>query len=143
MAIVWRAGMSIDGGPIDDDHKFLITQINELERTLDEGFSVAAILATLKKLQYYCVYHFVREEAIQKEIGFHDRVAHAEKHRQLVTMVDEAVALFERGVFEEKQERIKDNLLRLLGAWIIGHVLKHDMPMKESIRIYRRAAAYR
>ena len=137
MAIVWRDAMSIDGGPIDDDHKFLFNLINELERHLDNNFSKDDILAALKKLQYYTVYHFTREEAIQKEIGYSAIDEHIENHRMIVANVDNAIMVFEREISEDKQDRIKDGVIRLLQAWVVGHVLKHDIPMRSEIRIHR------
>ncbi|MEI6560372.1 MAG: hypothetical protein WCO00_18400, partial [Rhodospirillaceae bacterium] len=51
--------------------------------------------------------------------------------------VENAIAVFEREIAEDKQERIKDGVIRLLQAWVVGHVLKHDIPMRSEIRIHR------
>ncbi|CAK0749430.1 hypothetical protein CCP1ISM_320006 [Azospirillaceae bacterium] len=72
--------MSIDGGPIDDDHRFWMKLANDIDAAFENGVDKVAILDCLKKFQYYTVYHFVREEAIQKEIGYPDIEQHAEKH---------------------------------------------------------------
>ena len=137
MSIVWREAMSIDDGPIDDDHKFWISLANGLEAALDGGMDRKLIIETLNKLKYYTVYHFVREEAIQREIGFPDADAHAEKHRHLVGIVDNALKLFESEINEGKHERIRENVARLLSSWIIGHIVKHDLPMRSYIRMHR------
>ena len=137
MAISWRDAMSIDGGQIDDDHRHLFSLINEIERLLDGEFDVKEILVALKKLQYYTVYHFAREEAIQKQIGYAEWEEHAEKHRLLVANVGNAITVFEKEIAEYKHDRIRDNVLRLLQAWIVGHVLKHDIPMRSQIRNHR------
>ena len=136
MPIVWRDAMSIDGGPIDEDHQFLITIANEVEDVLD-GADRARILALLKKLQYYTVYHFVREEALQREIDFPDHEEHAGRHRQLIAIVENAVSLFSRDFTEDKSRRLANDLARLMNAWIIGHVLTQDIAMRPHVRMHR------
>ncbi|MEI6558672.1 MAG: hypothetical protein WCO00_09715 [Rhodospirillaceae bacterium] len=48
MVVVWREAMSIDGGPIDDDHRYLFSLINEIESLLDGKFAKPEILTALK-----------------------------------------------------------------------------------------------
>jgi len=138
MPIVWRDAMSIDDGPIDDEHKFWISLANGIDEALQGGVDSEKILENLKKLKYYTVYHFMREEAIQREIGYPDHEQHAEKHRQLVAVVDNALKLFEQEIHQGKHQGIRDNMVRLLKTWIVGHIVNNDIPMRSYIRMHRR-----
>lgn len=136
MAIKWREAMSIDGGFINDDHKFLISLINEFEDLLSEQFNQSELIKSLEKLEYYTVYHFAREESLQREIKWPDIEEHIEKHKKLVEYVKNALALVKNIVTDDKVDRIQDNILRLLKIWIIGHIMKHDIPMKFAARAH-------
>ena len=138
MAIEWREAMSIDGGPIDDDHRFWMKLASDIDLAFENGVNRDAILEFLKKFKYYTLYHFVREEAIQKEIGYPYIEQHAEKHKQLVSVVDNAVKLFEQDISDDKSERLRNDVARLLNAWIVGHIVKQDMPMRDYIRMHRK-----
>ena len=137
MAIQWRDAMSIDGGPIDDDHKFWLKLASDLDDAFENGMDRDKIIECLKKLQYYTVYHFARDEAIQKEIGYHDIEAHKEKHKQLSEVMSSALEVFERDISDGKSEQLRDKVSKLMGAWIVGHIVKQDMPMRDYVRMHR------
>ncbi|MEI8393338.1 MAG: hemerythrin family protein [Rhodospirillaceae bacterium] len=129
MPVHWREQMSIDGGAIDTDHKFLILLINEFEQQLEAGFDQGLLLDALKRLEYYTVYHFSREEAIQQRIGFANCKDHAERHRQLRINVKSAIGLFSKTIPKQQQQAVKERILKLLKFWIINHIAKHDKAM--------------
>ncbi|MEI6986285.1 MAG: hemerythrin family protein [Rhodospirillaceae bacterium] len=130
ISIHWRYQLSIDGGAIDTDHKFLISLINEFEAEFEKGFDQYRILDALKRLEYYTVYHFQREKAIQQRIGFLDIKDHAEQHHQLNINVKGAIKLFSHEIPKTHQADVRNKLMRLLRLWIVGHVSTYDMKMK-------------
>ncbi|CAK0739996.1 hypothetical protein CCP1ISM_100020 [Azospirillaceae bacterium] len=60
------------------------------------------------------------------------------QHKQLALVVDNAVKLFEQDISDDKSERLRNDVARLLNAWIIGHIVKQDMPMRDYIRMHRK-----
>ena len=142
MGLEWREAMSVDGGDIDEDHKYWLKLTCDLDAAFEGGVNKERILEILKSLQYYTLYHFIREEAIQKQIEYPDAEQHAAKHRQLAEVVDNAVKLFERDVSNEKGGRLRDDVAKLINAWIVGHIVKQDIPMRDYIRV-RRKGHYR
>ena len=49
MTIEWREAMSIDGGPIDDDHRFWMKLASDIDLAFENGANRKAILECLKK----------------------------------------------------------------------------------------------
>jgi hemerythrin-like metal-binding protein len=129
--------MSIDGDVIDDDHKHWLSLANSIGESLDGGIDRERILDCLKKLQFYTVYHFAREESIQKKIGLPDQEQHIESHRRLSSVVENAIKLFEHEISDEKSARLAVDMARLLNAWIVGHIVKQDFAVRPYIKAYR------
>ena len=139
MAVHWRDEMSIDGGPIDTDHKFLISLINDFDSEFERGFDQYRILDALKRLEYYTVYHFAREEAIQQSFGFPRQKEHVDQHRRLRMEVKGAISLFSNEIPKSSEGVVKRRVIDLLKNWIIGHIVNYDKEMIPFIR--RRGAA--
>ncbi len=137
MAIQWRDTMSIDGGPIDDDHKHWLKLASDLDAAFEDGFNREKIIDCLNKLQYYTVYHFAREEAFQREISYPDLESHKEKHKQLAEVMKNVIEIFERDISDGKSEQLRDKVSKLMGAWIVGHIVKQDLPMRDYVRMHR------
>ena len=131
--------MSIDGGAIDTDHKFLIYLINEFDALFGSGFDQFRILDALKRLEYYTAYHFAREEAIQQAIAFPRRKEHEEQHRGLRLKVKEVMSLLAHDIPRDGQPGVQKRILDLLRVWIVGHICKYDREMIPCIR--KRVAA--
>ncbi len=136
MAIQWRDTMSIDGGPIDDDHKHWLKLAMDLDAAFEGGMDREKVTDCLNKLQYYTVYHFAREESLQKEINYPDSEAHIEKHKQLRDVVKNAIEIFNREISDGKSEELRDKVSKLIGAWIVGHIVKQDIPMRDYVRMH-------
>ena len=138
MPIQWRKEMSIDDGAIDDDHKYLFKLINEFEQIMDT-FESEKILEALKKLQYYTVTHFAKEESFMRSVETSKEAynEHVGKHIKLKEIVNNAITVFEKEITIDKQARIKDNVLGLLQAWIVGHIMKYDLLIKSDYQIYK------
>lgn len=137
MPIQWRQSMSVDGSSIDEDHRHLFAIMNKLEENLGENFNKSTVLGTLYNLEHYCSYHFSREETIQKEIMWDHIDDHMEKHKQLIDVVNNAITVVSRDFNESKLSSVQDNILRLIRAWIIGHIVKYDIPMRSAIRLHQ------
>ena len=134
VSIHWRDELSVDGGAIDTDHKFLIALINEFDAEFDKGFDQYRILDALKRLEYYTVYHFSREEAIQQSLGFSNIREHAEQHRQLRINVKGAIGLMSQNISKANQAAVKSRIAKLLRLWIVAHIANFDMEMKPFFR---------
>ena len=105
----------------------------------DCHFESEKILEALKKLQYYTVTHFAKEESFMRSVETSKEAynEHVGKHIKLKEIVNNAITVFEKEITIDKQARIKDNVLGLLQAWIVGHIMKYDLLIKSDYQIYK------
>jgi len=134
MAIEWRPAMSVDGGVIDDDHRYLISLINQFNDAIDNDADLDEVRRILGSLKYYTVYHFVREQAAQKAAEYPSRESHAQEHKSLVESVDSVMKLLDGYVPGQKFDEVKEEIARLLRAWLVDHIIKHDLLMRPYVR---------
>ena len=134
---MWKEAMRIDGGAIDDDHRRLFELINDLEGARDESYSRTKIVSSLRKLEHYTSYHFFKEEATMRQIGYEAIANHVEAHARLVKLMQDTVAIFEQEDNQTQQDAFVQKLALLPNAWIVGHIMKYDMPLRGAIEIQR------
>lgn len=151
MRIQWREEMAIDHGLIDNDHKYLISIMNEfcdsdpLEQTPDH------LLNILSKLNTYTTIHFRREEALQRAVHYSFIDAHHHEHGDLLR----ALYSIHHGLFsfDTQAAEVPEDTVLIPGApdpatpagrvvrahrkvaeflrhWLIDHIIKSDLRMK-------------
>ena len=137
MKIMWRDALSVDNGPIDADHKYLIELINELTglegtTSLDERF--VEILGELKK---YTKVHFRREEALQKAADFPECDEHEKEHADLERKLDAIIRVakkeIDKGATRNQSKIILEQTQKFLKTWLLQHVIGHDLKMKDYV----------
>lgn len=120
--IVWRETYSVGIQKIDDQHKVLISIINELYEAHKQGTSQTVIVEVLEKLINYTNYHFSMEEDLFTQYDYPQQKDHVDEHKYFVGQVADL-----------KQESRKGNLLLSLKTidflkdWTINHILGTDM----------------
>ncbi len=147
--------MSVDGGVIDEDHKILISYINDflsmsdLYNNCSEDFRScdksshlpcgqelscdkknSKILASLK---FYTTSHFKREEKLQKEIGF---PIQANAHENLIKELNNMIKTLETS--DASSEDFLDTLNGMgnfFNGWLIDHIIKEDLKMRPYFNI--------
>ena len=139
--IRWSPAMAIDQGLIDDDHRHLIDIINRFGRYLEQGRSgVNDALDVLTALEFYAGTHFEREERLQRLVRYPESPAHGAEHarlrRELTAMIVRASS-----APEEADAELMTGVGKLLRAWLLGHVIQHDLRMKPYVPRMRRHAA--
>ena len=76
MTIIWREQMSVGNTIIDDEHKYLIDQINAVEKALNTEKNHDILVETLAHLVEYTKTHFDHEEHIQKKLNHYALEVH-------------------------------------------------------------------
>ncbi len=109
--IVWTDSLSVGIPIIDEQHKQLISIINDLYAALD----TLVLEHSLQKLSDYVVYHFSTEENIMRTCDYPDRLIHEDEHK----------ALTEQVVAFTKDNSIPE-LLLFLRDWLNNHILGTD-----------------
>lgn len=134
--ISWRDEMSVGVAAIDDDHKALISTINEFEACRTHKCAETVC----KKLYGYSQTHFQREEAIQEAFRYSDLKSHKDEH----ALILKRLRVIIRTSFIEQYSDIDDlaligSLTGLMRDWVIGHVLQSDLAMRDFYKSARKS----
>jgi len=125
--------MAIDGGIIDDDHKCLISLVNEME-TIQPDRTPLELGLILVRLGIYVEVHFEREEQLQIAAGFTDADGHQRRHRSILHRLDALRVDFEKPRDRQQTEAFRARLRNFLNNWLIDHILKTDLAMKPFVK---------
>ena len=131
--VAWREDLSVGIGSIDDDHKKLLTLINNLETAVHYPTGEAFERQALRELVDYTKYHFEREEAMMRETGYADYEPHKRQHEAMIAKVGGFMDAYEKdreGTIEELTEFLKDWLLKHIAGTdqkYSGHLQSHNI----------------
>jgi hemerythrin len=130
MAIVWRQQMSIDDGTIDDDHKYLIGLVNDVDAVPPGPGMPAELAVILARLETYARIHFQREERLQVAVAFTYQLAHHRRHKVLLRELNAMRPECETIHLPEQWLAFHARLCEFLYRWLVDHILKVDVLMK-------------
>lgn len=124
MALVtWSDKLSVGVQSIDDQHKKLVTLLNQLHDGMMAGKGKDVVGVVLKGLIAYTASHFQYEEDLFARTGYPDAAAHKQVHAELVRKVVE---------IQKKYETVGPSVLTIqvmnfLKDWLTKHILGDDM----------------
>ena len=72
MTIIWREQMSVGNTLLDNEHKYLLKQVNAVEEAINTEDNHDILVETLDHLVEYTKTHFEHEERIQAKINFRE-----------------------------------------------------------------------
>ncbi|MBT4220657.1 MAG: hemerythrin family protein [Rhodospirillaceae bacterium] len=121
--IIWNSDMSVGIDALDDDHKILVSYLNEFIGACDKDEGIFVTDSIFSGLLEYTNYHFVREEKIMKVCGYSGYEAHKELHQVLTEKVIDARDRFILNRSGDLEVEIKD----FLQSWLQEHILGSDM----------------
>jgi len=134
MPILWRAQLTTGNDQLDQDHKYLFCIFNCVEMAISSPDQVKHIPLFFKQLLVYTDEHFIREEAIQLEIGYAGYLAHKMEHQRILERLQELndkiqkIAASASGLSIETlaEGGLDKHILGLARNWIVEHVAKMD-----------------
>lgn len=128
--ITWKDSYSVGVDLIDNDHKLLVSLINQLGDATEGGQGRDVVGSVLNVLIEYTEGHFGREELLMEKGGYPDLAAHREHHRALTSTVREKVAQYREG----KTGALDRDILDFLKSWLTGHILGVDMEYRPFVK---------
>ena len=138
--MTWTPDMSVGLAELDEDHQVLIRVINELAENQGRSDRVSVLKGCFNHLRHYAEYHFAREEAVLRSVGYRSLGDHHKEHAAFSdTMRDLAVRFDERP--EEVVGEVNKELLSYLRGWLQHHILVVDMDYKPVVGENHEAAA--
>ena len=119
--IDWTDEFTVDGGPIDDQHRQLVEIVNKFDEAIRRGKGTRIMTEILNDLMGYTQEHFSFEENILQEAGYSQLKQHQSQHRQLIQKLEKYQ--FE---FSQQGKRVTGDLKDFLKYWLTSHILKDD-----------------
>jgi len=135
MPIQWREQMSVGIKSIDDDHRQLVTLVNQFEELAHQnadlnGRNESLVRTLLGQLQAYTAEHFQREERIQQEANYPGIKENAEHHRALTKEMQVMVDRYTQGSSEGGKPLTAADMSAFLNSWLVNHIIKVDLKMR-------------
>lgn len=131
MALEWTERLSVGNALIDSEHENLIDMINSVEHALRAG-NQPALLSAFKQLADGVRLHFMNEEKIAQAIRFpfdHHHGTHQYLQKELQYMREELES--KSGMWSEGAV---EHFSRMLGNWIMDHIVGEDMLLKPALQ---------
>ena len=134
MELVWTNELSVGNAHIDEEHRKLLSMINNVKHEIKTRNS-SALPQAFKLLENWLYAHFANEEKIAQAINFpFDQHKLAQQHslRELQHLRDELVT--KDGIWSDGAAH---HFIRSLRNWAVNeHIIKLDMRMKPALQNY-------
>ena len=126
--IVWKPEYSVGNAAIDQEHKRLIEQINQVYGQLDMPMDTVTIESMLADIQTDISTHFALEELLMQEAGFKEFDDHRKDHERLLDQIHDMIFHF-----AEDPESGKELLINGLSDWFSHHFTSFDARLHEQL----------
>lgn len=118
--IVWKDEYLIHMHAIDEQHKYLFRLVNHLVESSQSDYSGA-----IAQLLSYTQEHFRDEEQLMLAIDFPELERHQKLHQDLINYLNKL------DVKQLQQAEPRRKFESFLGSWLVEHIVKEDMKIKE------------
>jgi len=125
----WKEELETGISVIDGQHKRIVTYINQLH-DVSQDTQTTEIEEIFNALIDYTISHFAFEESLIQDAEYPNSAQHIKKHD---TFRNQIFAFQSRAAAGEK---IANELLELLKAWLFEHILHEDGDYVDSLRAY-------
>ncbi len=115
--VEWKDEYSVGIDSIDQQHKKLLSLINQLQTAVDYSTGKEFEREALDELVDYTKTHFTYEEGLMEDNDYPDFVPHKAQHEEMIKKVGEVLA-----EYEQKPDTAMKNAADYLKAWLINHI---------------------
>jgi len=126
--VLWREEYSVGIEHIDNDHKKLISLLNNFTMAYDYAMSEDFEKEALNELVSYTKYHFEREERLLDKHNYPDVAAHKAQHKVMIAQVEKFVH-----IYNIKGHDSLDEIASFLSGWLINHINGTDKQYSEHL----------
>ncbi|WP_347987062.1 bacteriohemerythrin [Methylomonas sp. AM2-LC] len=126
----WNDQLMVGITSVDEQHKQLVTLINQLDEVVALGADQQTIIDTVNELVDYTIYHFQHEDELMLKANYNpDMLAkHREQHQEFADKMQAVQAEAKLNI-----RVISKDLLDFLVDWLCHHTLKTDKLMAISL----------
>jgi hemerythrin len=125
--VVWNATLETGNAVVDNDHKILIKQVNDLGEALKAGTAKEQLTTMIAFLNKYTREHFAREEQIMKDVKCPTTGQNCTAHRALVAKLDGWVARLNAG---GPSTTLVLEIYKESSDWLRSHIVGIDSHLK-------------
>ena len=121
--IEWDQSLAVGIELIDEQHKMLISRLDDLSKALEQHQEGAIVLKTMDFLSKYTHFHFSEEEKKMKESGYPHYEEHHRLHQEFIDKLKE----MERDFDEDSVTRaLGESVNTFLWNWLANHIKEVD-----------------
>ncbi len=120
--IKWTSNYSVNIAEVDEQHKKLISLVNEMNDAMSVGKGRDVLGPVLTELVNYTVYHFTTEERLFQLYNYPDYEKHKKTHEDLTAKANKLQETFNAG-----NKTITIDVMLFLSDWLNVHILVEDM----------------
>lgn len=128
--LVWVPIFEFGVPDIDDEHRALLVDINELTRLLANEPSWPDVAKICRKLYDECVSHFRDEHALLQQTRFGHIAAHLEEHRRTELLLSILIEAIE-SVTEPSRQHVEMALF--VRSMLVDHFFRYDIGYKSHV----------
>ncbi len=122
MALIdWNDTYSVDVTEIDQQHKKLVSIINELNTAMKERKAAETMGKTIDELIDYTVTHFIVEEKYFDKFNYPETVSHKKEHDDFINKIKDVKKSFDKGSL-----MLSIDIMNFLKDWLINHIQGTD-----------------
>jgi hemerythrin len=119
--IEWKEDFSVGIKKIDEQHKKLVTQLNDLYEAMKAGRGKEALSDVLNELLQYTKEHFLTEESLMKLYNYPEYDAHKQKHDKMAIHVVQLKEKVDSGEISSPRQ-----ITEFLKEWLAKHIMGTD-----------------
>lgn len=127
--VTWKNEYSVGIESIDNDHKKLLSLINNLQTAAHYQTGETFEKQALDDLVDYTKYHFSREEQLMRENDYPDYDLHKAEHIRMIEKVSNYLSLY-----NEKGHEALAEIADYLSDWLIHHINGTDQRYSSHLR---------
>lgn len=126
----WKSEYDTGVEEIDNQHKVLVSLINELNSLVNDQFDRDAAGEVFKKLKSYTFFHFSTEESLMAQYHYEEQDLHSHllQHRQFEQEIESVQHDFSQISYDDCNV-----ILTYLTNWLIKHICKVDQRLADLI----------
>jgi len=117
----WSDKMSVKSEEIDQQHKKLVTILNELYQAFMNKEHKEKIGSIIEQLSDYTKYHFITEEKYFALFDFYDKESHIQEHYDFKKKIDEFNIKY-----QEQRGTLTYDVMNFLRNWLNKHIMETD-----------------
>lgn len=131
MHIEWSKKYNTGIDKIDEQHKKLVSLINNLYDKLVIKKDIGSVQEAILDLKLYTIFHFTSEEKLFKKYNYSedDHEEHLKKHQDFIDEIADYIADNDSSQFE-----LGYRLVEFLKDWLFGHILVSDMKFAQFVK---------